>query len=131
MSIKKPFTDLEIVKAESGFYENNSVPIALISKSIMVALVLWALVFPANANSTLGSWNFRLLEVFNSFYIVIVGLFFYFLAIVAIIPSTGKRVMGQPGEKPEFSNFSWFSMMFGAGLGVGLMVFATAEPLGL
>ncbi|WP_420858638.1 BCCT family transporter [Marivivens marinus] len=39
--------------------------------------------------------------------------------------------MGREGEKPEFSNFSWFSMMFGAGLGVGLMVFATAEPLGL
>ncbi len=39
--------------------------------------------------------------------------------------------MGTPGEAPEFSNFSWFSMMFGAGLGVGLMVFATAEPLGL
>jgi len=50
---------------------------------------------------------------------------------VAIIPSTGRRIMGTPGEKPEFSNFSWFSMMFGAGLGVGLMVFATAEPLGL
>jgi len=39
--------------------------------------------------------------------------------------------MGKPGEAPEFSNFSWFSMMFGAGLGVGLMVFATAEPLSL
>ena len=34
--------------------------------------------------------------------------------------------MGQAGETPEFSNFSWFSMMFGAGLGVGLMVFATS-----
>ena len=39
--------------------------------------------------------------------------------------------MGREGEAPEFSNFSWFSMMFGAGLGVGLMVFATAEPMGL
>ncbi|MES0864275.1 BCCT family transporter [Ruegeria sp. SCPT10] len=131
MSIKEPFTDLEIKTADSGFYENNSVPIALISKGIMVALVLWALVFPANANSTLGSWNFKLLEVFNSFYVVIVGLFFFFLAVVAILPGTGKRIMGTQGEKPEFSNFSWFSMMFGAGLGVGLMVFATAEPLGL
>ncbi len=131
MSIKEPFTDLEIKTADDGFYANNSVPIALISKGIMVALVLWALVFPANANSTLGSWNFQLLEVFNSFYIVIVGLFFYFLVVVAILPGTGKRVMGTPGVKPEFSNFSWFSMMFGAGLGVGLMVFATAEPLGL
>jgi choline-glycine betaine transporter len=131
MSIKEPFTDLDIKTADSGFYENNSVPIALISKGVMVALVLWALIFPANANSTLGSWNSQILEVFNSFYVVIVGLFFFFLAIVALLPATGKRVMGAPGEKPEFSNFSWFSMMFGAGLGVGLMVFATAEPLGL
>ncbi|MCH2164725.1 MAG: BCCT family transporter [Marinovum sp.] len=131
MAIKPPFTDLEIEKADSGFYAGNSLPIALISKGIMVALVLWALVFPGNANKTLGSWNWSLLEGFNSFYVIIVGLFFFFLAIIAIIPSTGARVMGQPGEKPEFSNFSWFSMMFGAGLGVGLMVFATAEPLGL
>ncbi|MDA5557764.1 BCCT family transporter [Shimia sp. MMG029] len=131
MSIKEPFTDLEIETADAGFYENYSVPIALISKGIMVALVLWALVFPANATGTLGSLNGKLLESFNSFYIVIVGLFFFFLAVVALLPSTGKRIMGAPGEKPEFSNFSWFSMMFGAGLGVGLMVFATAEPLGL
>ena len=131
MSIKPPFTDVNIKKQESGFYENNSLPIALISKGIMVALVLWALIFPANANGTLGSLNGKLLELFNQFYIVIVGFFAFFLLVVAVIPSTGRRIMGVPGEKPEFSNFSWFSMMFGAGLGVGLMVFATAEPLSL
>ena len=131
MSIQEPFTDVDIKTADNGFYENNSVPIALISKAIMVGLVIWALVWPGNANSTLGSLNGMLLEVFNSFYIIIVGLFFFFLAIVAAIPSTGRKVMGPEGEKHEFSNFSWFSMMFGAGLGVGLMVFATAEPLGL
>ena len=131
MAIKQPFTELEIKKAPSGFYEGNSVPIALISKSVMVALVIWALVFPGNANSVLGSVNWNLLKGFNAFYIVIVGLFAFFLAVLAILPQTGSRLMGVKGEKPEFSNFSWFSMMFGAGLGVGLMVFATAEPLGL
>jgi len=131
MAIKPPFTDLQISKAASGFYEGHSIEIALLSKGIMVALVVWALVWPANANGVLGSLNWRLLEDFNSFYIVIVGLFSFFLLIVALLPQTGRRIMGTPGEKPEFSNFSWFSMMFGAGLGVGLMVFATAEPLGL
>ena len=43
MSIKPPFTQLEIDKAPSGFYEGYSLPIALISKAIMVALVVWAL----------------------------------------------------------------------------------------
>ena len=130
MAPKPPFTNVDIKTQESGFYENNSLPIAVISKSIMVALVIWALVFPANANTTLGSFNSYLLGLFNEFYIIIVGLFIFFLIAVAVLPS-GRKVMGLPGVKPEFSNFSWFSMMFGAGLGVGLMVFATAEPLGL
>ncbi|MDW4551416.1 BCCT family transporter [Defluviimonas sp. D31] len=131
MSIKPPFTDIEIRKAASGFYEGYSVPIALISKVSMTLLVIWALVWPANANGVLGSLNWRILEDFNAFYILIVGFFAFFLLVIAVLPQTGRRVMGKAGEKPEFSDFSWFSMMFGAGLGVGLMVFATAEPLGL
>ena len=131
MSSHSPFGELNIKKAVSGFYNGHSVEIALLSKGIMVALVLWALIWPANAQGVLGSLNWRLLEDFNAFYIIIVGLFAFFLLVVAVLPQTGKRIMGTPGEKPEFSNFSWFSMMFGAGLGVGLMVFSTAEPMGL
>ncbi|WP_027258061.1 BCCT family transporter [Leisingera aquimarina] len=131
MSIKQPFTDLEIKTSDGGFYKGHSLEIALLSKGIMVALVLWALVWPANATGVLGSLNWRILEDFNAFYIVIVGFFAFFLFVVAALPQTGKRIMGTPGQAKEFSDFSWFSMMFGAGLGVGLMVFATAEPLGL
>lgn len=131
MALKPAFTEVKIAKAASGFYEGHSQEIAFLSKGIMVALVIWALVWPANANNVLGSLNWRFLEIFNAFYIIIVGLFSFFLCLVAALPQTGKMIMGQPGEAPEFSNFSWFSMKFGAGLGVGLMVFATAKPLGL
>ncbi|MBM1632181.1 BCCT family transporter [Sulfitobacter mediterraneus] len=131
MSVKPPFTDLDIQTQDGGFYEGYSLPIALISKISMVLLVLWALIFPLNAGSMLSSINSTLLQSFNTFYILAVGAFAFFLFAIALIPSTGKRVLGTPGQKPEFSNFSWFSMMFGAGLGVGLMTFATAEPLGL
>ena len=130
MAPKPPFTDLEINKQEDGFYEGYSLPIALISKGIMVALVLWALIFPLGASGQLDAWNWALLQGFNAFYIISVGLFAFFLFALAILP-TGKRKLGGVDTVPEFSNFSWFSMMFGAGLGVGLMVFATAEPLGL
>ena len=118
MSIKPPFTAVEVRRAASGFYEGHSVEIALLSKGIMVALVIWALVWPANANSNLSSLNWSLLEGFNAFYIIIVGLFAFFLAVVAILPQTGKRKMGRADEAPEFSNFPWFSMMFGAGWGL-------------
>lgn len=131
MSIREPFTDLEIETQESGFYEGYSLPIALISKILMVALVLWALIWPLSASGKLSDWQWGLLNGFNTFYIFAVGAFAIFLFVIAAIPSTGKKVLGPEEERPEFSNFSWFSMMFGAGLGVGLMVYATAEPLGL
>ncbi|CUH77884.1 Glycine betaine transporter OpuD [Tritonibacter multivorans] len=131
MSIKPPFTDLEINRSPKGFYEGHSVEIALISKAIMIGLVLWALIWPASANGVLGSLNWSLLESFNQFYIIIVGLFVFFLIALAVLPQTGKLRLGPDGQAPEFSTFSWFSMMFGAGLGVGLMVFSTAEPLSL
>jgi len=35
MSIKPAFTELEIARQEGGFYKDNSLPIALISKGII------------------------------------------------------------------------------------------------
>jgi len=114
-----------------GFYEGYNLPIALFSKISMALLVIWALVDSERAGAMLAAANTTLLNGFNSFYIVITGIFAFFCFAVAIIPQTGRRRLGPVGEKPEFSTFSWFAMMFGAGLGVGLMVFATAEPVGL
>ena len=129
--MKPPFTNVDIDTADEGFYEGYNVPIALISKIIIAALVIWALVWPGNANSQLGTFNSNLLDYFNSFYVIAVGCFAFFLFAVALWPSSGRRLLGREGEGTEFSTFSWFAMMFGAGLGVGLMVYATAEPVGL
>ena len=91
MQIKPPFTELEINKQVSGFYKDNSLPIATISKGIMILLVVWALVFPANANSTLGSLNGNLLKIFNQFYIYIVGFFAFFLLALGLARASWAR----------------------------------------
>ena len=39
----------------------------------------------------------------------------------------GSRVLGKPGDKPEFSTFSWGSMLFCGGVGAGLIYWATIE----
>ena len=48
---------------------------------------------------------------------------------LALWPSTGQLILGKPGETPEFSRFTWLSMMFGAGIGVGMLTYSTAEPI--
>ena len=127
--LKAPFTDVRIKIQENGFYRGFSIPIALISKLSMCLLVVWAAVWPAAANNALSVMNTASLEKFNVFYIYSVGFFCLFGLTIAIIPRYGSKKLGLPDEQPEFSTFSWFSMMFSAGLGVALMVYATGEPL--
>jgi len=129
MRLKAPFTDVRINIQQQGFYRGFSIPIALISKLSMCLLVVWAAAWPANANDALQMLNTASLEQFNVFYIYSVAFFCLFGLTIAIIPRFGSKKLGLPDEQPEFSTFSWFSMMFGAGLGVALMVYATGEPL--
>ena len=67
-------------------------------------------------------------KVFQSTYLLgVTGILLFCLAL-AISPF-GKIPLGQQGEKPEFSIFSWFSMLFSAGMGIGLIFWSVAEPL--
>jgi len=57
---------------------------------------------------------------------------FFFVLVclgLAIWPKSGRQRLGRFDERPEFSNFSWFAMMFGAGIGVGMLTYSTAEPI--
>ena len=41
----------------------------------------------------------------------------------------GKFRLGGPKAKPDFTIFSWFSMLFSAGMGIGLLYFSVSEPI--
>lgn len=41
----------------------------------------------------------------------------------------GNIKLGPDDSKPEFSTFSWVSMMFATGMGIGLIFWGVAEPL--
>jgi choline/carnitine/betaine transport len=86
-------------------------------------------VWPTSAGTVLGNWNTAILANFAAWYIWVVAMFVIVCIGLAIWPTAGRLLLGQPGERPEFSNFSWFSMRFGAGIGVGMLTWAVAEPV--
>ena len=129
MAIKPPLTDLPINTADKGFYSGFSVSVTVISKIIISILVVWAIVWPEWAGKVLGAWNSTILANFAAWYIWVVAFFVITCIGLALWPTAGRLNLGQDGEKPEFSNFSWFSMMFGAGIGVGMLTWAVAEPV--
>ena len=129
MYIQEPLTELPIKTADTGFYRGFSLNVTVISKIIISILVVWCIVWPTDAGRILGEWNSVILANFAAWYVWSVGFFIIVCLGLAIWPTAGRLNLGQPGEKPEFSNFSWFSMMFGAGIGVGMLTWAVAEPV--
>jgi choline/glycine/proline betaine transport protein len=54
---------------------------------------------------------------------------FLLLCIYVAASRFGHIRIGGPGTRPEFTTSAWFSMLFSAGMGIGLMFWSVAEPL--
>lgn len=128
-TMKPPLMKLSIPVAESGFYAGFSKNVAVSAKVLVGMLVVWAVAFPDDAAATLGMLNKLILGSFNYWYIYAVAFFLIVCVVLAALPASGRLRLGTENERPEFSNFSWFSMMFSAGIGIGMLTFATAEPI--
>ena len=65
---------------------------------------------------------------FGWFMILCVQAFLLFCVYLAA-SRFGHIRIGGPGTRPEFTTPAWFSMLFSAGMGIGLMFWSVAEPL--
>lgn len=61
-------------------------------------------------------------------YLLIVFLTLVFLGWLAFGPTAVLRIGGRDAE-PEFSKSAWLSMLFAAGMGIGLVFWGAAEPI--
>lgn len=127
--MQPPLTKLPIKTAQSGFYSGFAIDVTVTSKLIVGALVIWAVAFPTQAGAVLAGFNSFILSNFATWYIYVMASFLVICIGLALWPAAGRMRLGLPDDRPEFSNFSWFSMMFGAGIGVGMLTWAVAEPI--
>lgn len=65
---------------------------------------------------------------FSWFYVLSVAIFLGALAFLAC-SDAGRIKLGPDHSQPEYSNKSWFALLFTAGMGIGLMFFGVAEPI--
>lgn len=124
-----PLTELDINTTTGGFYNGFSTAVTVPAKIIISIIVVWAIFWPIQSGAVLNGLNGFILQNFAAWYIWVVAFFIIVCFVLAVWPAAGRLNLGLDGEKPEFSNFSWFSMMFGAGIGVGMLTWAVAEPV--
>ncbi|TCP57144.1 choline/glycine/proline betaine transport protein [Tamaricihabitans halophyticus] len=96
---------------------------------IVLAFVVFAVSMPATAEEIILSIQDRVVGYFGWYYTLIVTSFVVFSLWLGI-GHFGDIKLGPDDEEPEFSRGSWFAMLFAAGMGIGLVFYGVAEPLG-
>lgn len=95
---------------------------------LIVAFVLWGVLAPEqvfDSSSAALDWVMRNLGwIFTALATCLM-----FLLLILAFSKYGKIPLGVDGEKPEFSTLSWAAMLFGAGIGIGIIFFGPFEPL--
>ncbi len=102
-------------------------PVFIISSFLVLFFVVSTLLFPSDAKSVFDSAKSWSISNFDWFFIVGGNIFVLFCLALIIMP-VGSIRLGGKDAKPEYSVFSWFAMLFAAGMGIGLMFWSVAEP---
>ena len=103
-------------------------PVFLISSVVIVIFVLASLVFREGATTLFGATRTYLTTNFDWWFMDIVNLLVVFCLFLIVSP-VGKVRLGGRDAVPEYSNLTWFSMLFAAGIGIGLLFFGVLEPV--
>lgn len=94
----------------------------------IIGVCLLSVFFPTLTVTLLDHVKNFIFVNLNWVYVWGVTIFVLFL-IYLMFSKFGNIRLGSNDSKPEYSFFSWISMLFAAGMGIGLMYFSVAEPM--
>jgi len=129
MSTETQSSGIQIKTAEDGFFAGLNKSVSISAIVIVSVFLLWVVFSRENASNLLTGIQSSFNSNFGAWYLYVSVFYLIICLAVALWPKSGRVVLGKPDDKPEFSRFSWFSMMFGAGLGVGMLTYAVGEPI--
>jgi len=75
-----------------------------------------------------GMWQTWITQNFTWFYIATQNVWSLFVVYMGV-SRFGKIRLGKDTEKPAYSDFAWFSMLFCSGIGIGLYMYGVSEPI--
>jgi len=99
-----------------------------ISALTIIAFVLLTLMFQNQVEPLFSGVRGWLTSNVDWFFISAANVF-VLLSIALVVSPLGRVRLGGTEATPDYSYLSWFSMLFAAGMGIGLMFYGVSEPL--
>ena len=91
-------------------------------------IAIWAVAFNGSFTCVSKAIYSFLTTEFGWLYLLAMLAFVIFIIGIAC-SKYGKLRLGPDDSKPEYKTASWFAMLFGAGMGVGLVFWGISEPV--
>ena len=100
-----------------------------VSAALILAFVVFGAGFTATAEAAVTAVQESIVHTVGWFYTLVVGVLLVFVLVLLANPAYRKLRLGPPDSRPEYTHFSWFAMLFSAGMGIGLLFYGVAEPV--
>ncbi len=114
--------------AKTGMFTGLHPGMGLAAKIMVAVFVIFTVMnvdFANSVYSTLRGW----VESGLSWYYISAVTVLFGVCLILMFSKWGSLRLGDDDSRPEFSNFSWFAMLFSAGVGIGILFFGVAEPV--
>lgn len=110
--------------------QSNAIDMRVTISSVLVcgAFIVATMISPEGVKELFNTLFIFCKSNFGWAYLVGVAGFVVFCFVIAL-SRIGKIKLGKDEEAPEFSLPTWFSMLFAAGMGIGLVFWGVAEPM--
>lgn len=103
-------------------------PVFVTSAVLVLGLAVFGVVAPDAAAEVFGTIQGVIVDQFGWFYSLSASGFLVFVLWIAF-SRHGRVRLGPDDAEPEYGYVTWFSMLFSAGMGIGVLFWSVAEPL--
>ena len=103
-------------------------PVFVVTFIMTLAIVIWAMAATASFGSAASAAMGFIQKYFGWLYVLACTGFVVFCFFM-MFWKYRKIPLGPDGSKPEYTGLQWFSMLFSAGMGIGIIFWGIAEPM--